>query len=408
MKNTILFILLCLGSLLLNFDTYAQITRGAQPGEIYISTEWYMDNFGQIHYAILHSTDNGETFSLKYENTENTPPGEMQVGRVLADATPGALYNYGNNELWVSFEYGENWEYMEDYPGYTSFYSGVNQGLIFKGNNQGFFKSTDYAATFELLPISVTCPFTEVGFAESEFYGIYGEAGMYYNFVHTIDYGQTYSETPIDSAVAFWQIGGYFPQISRGTEPGKLYLVSWWPDYHYKIFHSVDTGYSWIEKYESDFINQYFWEVYYTAGRQPGSFYVMRSTLDPTFNHRMLYIDYSNDYGETFTTYFHDLDSTITSLNPIKKPELNVTSYPNPFKDKATISFQLPGNCNNAVLNIYNNYGILIRQFDVCGKEEQQWDGSNSSGITVKSGLYFYKISSNEFSTSLNKLLILN
>ena len=30
----------------------------------------------------------------------------------------------------------------------------------------------------------------------------------------------------------------------------------------------------------------------------------------------MLYIDFSNDYGETFTTYFHDLDSTITNVNP--------------------------------------------------------------------------------------------
>jgi len=262
-----LIITVCLNNVII-----AQITRGAQPGEIFISTEWYMDNYGDIHFCILHSTDNGENISLQYENIETPPSGEMKIGKVLGDATSGALYNYGNNELWVSFDSGLNWEYKEDYPGYTKFFSGVNQGLIFKGNNQGFFKSTDYAATFELLPITVTCPFTEVGFAEPEFYGIYGEAGIYYNFVHTIDYGQTYSEIPIDSAVALWQIGGYFPQISRGTEPGELYLVSWWPDYHYKIFHSIDTGYSWIEKFESDYINQYFWEFYYTAGRQQARF----------------------------------------------------------------------------------------------------------------------------------------
>ena len=193
----------------------AQITRGAQPGEIYISTEWYMDNFGQIHYAILHSTDNGENITLKYENIENTPPGEMQVGRVLGDVTSGALYNYSNNKLWVSFDYGVSWEFRENYPGYTKYFSGVNEGLIFKGNSQGFFKSINYAQSFELLQITVTCPFTEVGFAEPEFYGIYGEPGLYFNFVHTMDYGQTYIEIPIDSTVAFWSPQGQYPQLNQ-------------------------------------------------------------------------------------------------------------------------------------------------------------------------------------------------
>ncbi len=84
-----------------------------------------------MHKAIFNSTDNGENITLKYENIENPPSGEKEVGKVIGDATPGALYNYGNNELWVSFDYGENWEYREHYPSYTQFFSGVNQGLIF-------------------------------------------------------------------------------------------------------------------------------------------------------------------------------------------------------------------------------------------------------------------------------------
>ncbi len=103
----------------------AQITRGASPGEIYISTDWYLDNYGQVHYAIFHSTDNGENITLKYENIENPPTGEMQVGKVIGDVTPGALYNYGNNELWVSFDYGESWEYREDFIDYIRYWGGV-------------------------------------------------------------------------------------------------------------------------------------------------------------------------------------------------------------------------------------------------------------------------------------------
>ena len=92
MKNLILlsFILL-LGSFLLYLDTYGQITRGAQEGELYLSTDWYMDTYGDIHYAIFHSVDNGATITLQYESSTATPPDEMDVGRVLGDTTPGLI-----------------------------------------------------------------------------------------------------------------------------------------------------------------------------------------------------------------------------------------------------------------------------------------------------------------------------
>ncbi len=400
--STILFILF-LGTTL-----QAQITRGAQEGELYISTDWYMDNYGQVHYAIFYTTDNGEHISLKYENIEIPPPNEMQVVKVLGDATPGALYNYGNNELWVSFDYGESWEFKENYPGYTKFFSGVNQGLIFKGNSQGFFKSIDYAQSFELLPITVLCPFTEVGFFEPEFYGIYGEAGIYFNFVHTIDYGQTYSEIPIDSTVAFWSISGQYPQLSRGTEPGEIYLTSWWPDYHYKIFHSTDTGYIWTEKFESDYIDLYFWRVHYTAGREPGSFYVLRSRINPAGDHVWLYIDYSSDYGETFTTYFHDIDSTITNVNSFKIDNVELSNYPNPFTKITNIQFNLPENAINPILNIYDIYGKTIRQYIIADKNLQQWDGKDSYGKRVLQGMYLYNIEYNNCISQFNKLLFIN
>nr|NQU89070.1 hypothetical protein [Bacteroidota bacterium] len=402
--NTAAFILLLF---LTNVKMQAQITRGATSGEIYIATDWYIGN-GGLHYAILHSTDNGENISLQYENILTAPPGEMKVGQVLGDATPGAIYNWGWNELWISFDYGESWEYREDYPDYTKYFTGVNQGLIFKGNSQGFFKSTDYAQSFELLPITVTCPFTEVGFSEPEFYGIYGEPGLYYNFVHTVDYGQTYTEIPIDSTVAFWQVSGKYPEISRGTEPGELYLISWWPEAHYKIFHSTDTGYSWTLKYQSNYINLYYWGVQYTAGKEPGSFYVKRSRLNDTFDHSLLYVDYSSDYGETFTTYFHELDSLYTSITPIKKPDFRLSAFPNPFSNKTTIQFELPKNCKNYVLNICNIHGTIIRQFNIIGKESQQWDGRDNMGNLVSYGVYLYNINYNSISSQFNKLLFIN
>ena len=405
MKRTILLSILCcmFGSI-----SQAQITRGASPGEIYISNGWYFDYNNMLHRAIFRSPDNGKHITIQYSSIDPRKYRDMKIHSILGDATPGALYNWGWNELWVSFDYGENWNFREDYPDYTKYFSGVKSGLIFKGNYEGFFKSTNYGLSFELLPITVTCPFTEVGFYEPEFFGIYGEPGFYFNFVHTIDYGQTYTEIPIDSTVAFWSVSGQYPKISRGAKPGELYLVSWWPDYHYKIFYSIDTGYTWKLRYESDYINLYYWGLSYTAGRKPGSFYVMRSRGDPTFSHIWLYIDYSSDYGKTFTTYFHDLDSTYTSLTSIQKPDFELSAFPNPFSDKTTIKFELPINYENTVLKIFDISGILIRQFNITAKKSQQWDGRDNDGNLVKKGIYFYNINYGNISSKLNKILFIN
>ena len=400
--STILFIICTLGT----SSVQSQITRSAVEDEIYLSTDWYIDNNGDIHYAIYYSSDNGETIKLKYQNKETPPNGEMKIGLVLGDADTGTLYNYGNSELWVSFDYGTNWEYREDLPVYSNLFSGVNIGLIFKGTSEGFFKSSDFGATFNLLPITIICPFTEVGYYEQEFFGIYGEPGVYFNFLQTIDYGQTCTETSIDSTIAFWAPGGHYPQISRGTQPGELYLVSWWLNSSYKIFHSTDTGYTWNEQFESDYIDMLFWRVYYTAGREPGSFYVMRSRVSELGDHIWLYIDYSSDYGQTFTTQFHDLDSLYTSVQPIKKAEFQLAAYPNPFFDKTAITCTLPENCNNAVLCIYNIHGNLIRKFSLKSNVKQFWDGRNETGNRIPKGIYFYNVKYNNFLSQTNKLII--
>ena len=408
MKKQILYIVLLIGFLFLTFNSYSQITRGAQSAEIYISTDWYIDDLGKIHFAIFHSTDNGETITLKYENIESPPPGEMQVGLVLGDATIGALYNYGWNELWVSFDYGESWEYKENGPDHVKYLSGQINGTLFKIISAELSQSDNFGDDFIIITNPISCPIREPGYYLGEFYGINGNIGVALFLDQTLDYANTYIEIPIDSSVAFYSVSGHYPQISRGTEPGELYLVSWWPDYHYKIFHSIDTGYTWTEKFESEYIDVYFWRVAYTAGREPGSFYVLRSRICPAGDHIWLYIDYSSDYGETFTTYFHDLDSLFTSIIPIKKPDYRLSAFPNPFSENITIVFELPDNCKNPVLNICDINGKVICQFNIAGKKVQQWNGSDGNGNIVPNGVYLYNIEFGNFTSQFKKLLFIN
>jgi hypothetical protein len=307
----------------------------------------------------------------------------------------------------VSFDGGVSWEYREDFPDNTYYLSGTNGGVIFSTSWVKLHKSVDYGQVFETITDPLLIPIPEIGFIDGEFFGINGDAGIEFQLIHTSDYANTYTEIPIDSTVALWQIGGYWPQISRGTEPGELYLVSWWPDYHYKIFHSVDTGYTWTEQYESDYIDTFYWRVAYTAGREPGSFYVKRSRINPAGTHVWLYIDYSSDYGQTFTSYFHDLVPDFTSVNSIEKPDIKLSNYPNPFSNQTTFQFQLQDHANKPLLNIYNIHGKLIGQFDVNGKNEQPWDGTDGKGNRLPEGIYLYNITYNNTSTALQKAIIL-
>ena len=403
MKNQILFIVLFLASWLLYPRVYSQITRGAQPSEIYISNDWYFDGY-IMHRAVFRSADNGEHVSVQYTSTNPPQAGDMMIGSLIGDATPGVLYN---GSLWVSFDYGVNWGNVQNFSPSGSFTSGCIEGELFRccANVQGtIWRSIDYGNEF--VEITQDAKYVlEVGVIEGNIYGRDGNAGIGYNLYFSTNYGEEFVTIPIDSAVAFWAPGGQYPKISRGTEPGELYLVSWWPDYHYKIFHSVDTGYTWTEKYESDFINIYYWGVQYTAGREPGSFYVMRSRGDPTNMHLWLFIDYSSDYGQTFTTYFHDMDSTFTAIKSIEPKNIKLSNYPNPFTDITTIRFELPRNNKNSVLNIYNIHGKLIRQYNITGKKLQQWDGTNSSGNKVNGGIYFYSLIVNNKIISTKKLI---
>lgn len=81
------FFLFYIFTLLSSFDTYAQITRGIESGELYIPSSWYYQG-GQNNFdAIFYSDNYGETLKINYVN--NIGSGNMPVGSLISDATAG-------------------------------------------------------------------------------------------------------------------------------------------------------------------------------------------------------------------------------------------------------------------------------------------------------------------------------
>ena len=84
-------------------------------------------------------------------------------------------------------------------------------------------------------------------------------------------------------------------------------------------------------------------------------------------------------------------------------------NYPNPFNPSTTLSFVL-GTESEANLDIFNARGQLVRSYRydhlTKGLHSEEWDGRDSTGRAVSSGLYFYRLRTPDASF-VNKMLLL-
>lgn len=85
-------------------------------------------------------------------------------------------------------------------------------------------------------------------------------------------------------------------------------------------------------------------------------------------------------------------------------------NYPNPFNARTRIELALPEDCGNVRIEIFNIRGQMVaRPVDSpmeAGYHSLIWDGTNSAGETVPSGIYFYRLKTNNF-TETRKMTIL-
>jgi len=134
-------------------------------------------------------------------------------------------------------------------------------------------------------------------------------------------------------------------------------------------------------------------------------------------NHKLMFIYHTvgadgkpNGQREAYPTF----TSASFSLDDADNSGLPATfalaqNYPNPFNPTTEISFSLPTN-SYVELDIFNVLGqkvrSLVNQDMTAGDHVVQWDGRNSGGATVSSGVYFYRIAAGDF-TDTKKMMML-
>jgi hypothetical protein len=83
-------------------------------------------------------------------------------------------------------------------------------------------------------------------------------------------------------------------------------------------------------------------------------------------------------------------------------------NYPNPFNATTEIRFETP-KTSLVELTIYNIMGQTIRSFEEYyppGSHIIDWDGRNTSGTAVASGVYFYRLTAGEYRDTKKMLLL--
>ncbi len=301
-------------------NIYGQsITRGATEGEIYFPNSWYLNTTSfEFVPAIWRSTDNGRHLTTQYAAT--TIPEEEAVLDIVCDATPGVLYGWANDSLFISYDYAQSWHSIErcTWEVLGQYFSGCSSGVLYKTlvNEElqriELYESNDYGNVFSIINEDVVGYWGDVGVIEEELHllDINTWPSFTLKLLNSFNSGLIFNTILIENSIAGTIPGGHYPRLSRGAAPGELYLVTWHLPSNYYIYYSSDYGQTFHLQYQSDECNFYYWDYSFSAGREPGSFYVTRSTGNnfESSTHMLHYIDHSTDYGKTFTTFFHDTD----------------------------------------------------------------------------------------------------
>jgi hypothetical protein len=104
-----------------------------------------------------------------------------------------------------------------------------------------------------------------------------------------------------------------------------------------------------------------------------------------------------------------DISTKISSAATVPEKFALGQNYPNPFNPTTTISLALPVE-SRVSLKIYNIMGQVVRtlldEVMPAGYHEITWNGTDQNGNQVSSGVYFYKLQSDNFSETKKMIML--
>jgi hypothetical protein len=288
-----------------------------------------------------------------------------------------------------------------------------NQASIALGNYKFTVKTIDDETDSLLYSDYFYLDYRTSDLAES--YNAFCDIDIYWN----PNNGQLYWDSQYTSSVqnfqySIWTVkSAYLSNIKAELEPYS-------PDNFQLTTYNNHPRLTWNHSSETDYINGYaLYRSIVSLGSPPGSYYKF-TTVNATTT---LYIDSALEIGNMKTVYYRVVAINGTresrktqakSLN-ILEPKLGgkesasltyslYQNYPNPFNPETIIKFSIPKS-QYVTLSIYNLQGELIERLvdEVIPKGVHTF---TYNAKNLPSGVYFYKINTENFSKTKKLLLV--
>jgi photosystem II stability/assembly factor-like uncharacterized protein len=337
---------------------------------------FFDENTGMIgsNGRILKSTNSGLNWAISYNSA-----GGLECWLL----NPNTIYFQEGLSLTISTDRGQSWTYKT--AGTTT------GGVSFINQNTGWINSYSYYAPPPWLSITVLKT-TDGG---NNWASVFSTLTAYCNctFLGDIFF---INETSGFSVWRLFNIGRIVKTTTGGSQWG-------YPGYevpHFQnslYFTSVNRG--WTCGDNGSIFNT----------DNSGSNWYQQPTPNSSNLLGIFFIDSLTGWAcGTNGTIIKTTNGGVTALNPISSEIPNkfnlLQNYPNPFNPVTNIKFDIPKKSNVKILI----YDILGREIDVlfneslnAGSYQADWDASN-----FPSGVYFYKLVTEEFSESKKMILI--
>ncbi|MCF7911210.1 MAG: tandem-95 repeat protein [Candidatus Cloacimonetes bacterium] len=236
---------------------------------------------------------------------------------------------------------------------------------------------------------------------------------LVYPLYPVVTRNQNYSISMPDNSPAEWEIipGNSDNMILMLSAEYNDETFEWAEGRAMGIFDADDNCRAHGIWQESEYLDQGFWYFTIVGDNAGDPLYIRLLDENNIENTSLDMITFQADskIGSPFEPYlavFYPVEEEEHEIVPVNALNQN---YPNPFNPETTICFELAAQ-DYVTLNIFNLRGekikALVREPREAGSYSVVWDGTNDNGNQVASGIYFYSISTSQYSATRKMVMI--
>ena len=289
------------------------------------------------------------------------------------DADTGVIAGESGGEIIKkTYDGGSNWE--EKYSSNTGLFQAIyftEDGIGWAcGNNGRVAKSVDFGETWVELD-SVSPAATLLGiYATEDYVFAVGEGGRIF---------RREIESILDAEFSAEPVLGLAPLTVQFADESVGNPIYWFWDFDNDgTTDSMEQHPAWTYS-------------------EIGTYSVSLTVYDNSSN---MDIELKNDY----------IEITSTGTNEVVIPAFEMFNYPNPFNPTTTISFSVSDIPSLVNIEIFNLKGqkvkILVNEQLAVGQHSVVWNGKDDFNKSVSSGLYFYRMKSENYMFTKKMILM--